>query len=93
VWLAEPGNAAQEQQIATAMRAARAAEYHQVIAEAAAAADEPDADRVRTVRRLRAELRRISRRDFFPPRERDTARSAVQALADSTTVTAEPKLA
>ncbi|HEY0636339.1 MAG TPA: hypothetical protein VGD67_01715, partial [Pseudonocardiaceae bacterium] len=31
-------------------------------------------------RRLRAELRRIERRDFFPPPERATARAAVGAL-------------
>jgi hypothetical protein len=31
---------------------------------------------------LRAYLRRISRRDFFRPPQRDTARIAVRALAD-----------
>ncbi|MGW0205278.1 hypothetical protein ACWDZ8_05435, partial [Streptomyces sp. NPDC003233] len=34
------------------------------------------------VRRLRAELRRIDRRDFFPPLERDRVHAAVRALAD-----------
>jgi hypothetical protein len=33
------------------------------------------------VRRLRAELRRIERRDFFPPPERAAARAAVEDLA------------
>ena len=32
------------------------------------------------LRRLREELRRISRRDFFPPPEREQARAAVEAL-------------
>jgi len=81
VWLATPGTAAQEREIAQAMRAARAAEYEVVIAEAADAAATGDAEQARAVRRLRAELRRIGRRDFFPPPQRDTARAAVQALA------------
>src|SRR3954470_19524705 len=34
VWIAEPGSAAQERDIAVAMRAARAAEYQAVITEA-----------------------------------------------------------
>ncbi len=76
VWLAEPGTSAQEREIAAEMRRARAAEYRTVIDEAAAAGD-----RERTVRRLRAELRRIQRRDFFPPPERDAARAAVESLA------------
>lgn len=33
------------------------------------------------MRRLRAELRRIGRRDFFPPPERDRAHAAVRTLA------------
>jgi hypothetical protein len=33
------------------------------------------------VRRLRDELRRIHRRDYFPPIERDHADAAVEALA------------
>jgi len=86
VWLASPSTSGQEQQIATAMRTARAAEYQTVIDEAVAARTSPDADRVRTVRRLRSELHRIGRRDFFPPRERDAARAAVQALADADTL-------
>lgn len=80
VWLSTPGTAAQEREIAAGMRAARAAEYQAVADEADAAASAGEAERVKTVRRLRAELRRISRRDFFPPPERDAARAAVQAL-------------
>ena len=78
VWLSAPASVTQERDLAAGMRAARAAEYQAVIAEAQAA---QPADRARVVRRLRAELRRIARRDFFPPAERDTARAAVQALA------------
>ena len=64
------------------MRAARAAGYRTVQHEAeAAAAGAGRSERVRVMRRLRAELRRISRRDFFPSPQRDTARIAVRALA------------
>jgi hypothetical protein len=81
VWLATPGSAAQERAIAELMRAARAAEYRAVIERAHAAADGGAVERGRVARRLRGELRRIARRDFFPPLERDAARAAVEALA------------
>lgn len=81
VWTATPAGEAQERELATAMRAARAAEYDAVTAEAAAALSAPEPERVRAVRRLRGELRRVERRDFFPPPEREAARAAVRALA------------
>lgn len=80
VWLAAPASSAQEHAVAETMRAARAAEYATVLTEAHAAAELADTERTRVVRRLRSELRRIGRRDFFPPLERDAARAAVQAL-------------
>jgi hypothetical protein len=86
VWLATPSTITQEQQIAATMQAARSAEYQAVIDEATAARGETDAERARALRRLRGELHRITRRDFFPPRERDTARAAVQALTSSEAV-------
>jgi hypothetical protein len=82
LWIAAPGSAAQERDVALAMRAARTEEYRAVIADAEAAAGADEAERVRAVRRLRAELHRIGRRDYFPPQERDAARAAVQALAE-----------
>ena len=85
VWLATPTSVGQERQLAAAMRAARVAEYEAVIAEATAAAASGGPDRTRVVRRLRGELHRIARRDFFPPPQRDAARAAVQALAETTT--------
>lgn len=81
VWLAQPATLAQERELATAMAAARREEYRTVIDQAAAAGTATDAERLRTVRRLRDELRRITRRDYFPPAERDSARQAVEALA------------
>ncbi|MET0414657.1 MAG: Chromate resistance protein ChrB [Actinoplanes sp.] len=84
VWLAAPGSAAQEREVATCMRAARAAEYEAVTAQADAVLAAGTEERIRTVRRLRGEWRRITRRDYFPPPERDAARVAIQALAAST---------
>ena len=81
VWLATPGSATQERVIAETMRAARAAEYRGVTDQARHAASGGDAERTRALRRLRDELRRIARRDFFPPAEREVARAAVDALA------------
>lgn len=81
VWLATPASAAQERTIAEAMRADRAAEYQAVTEQARTAARGGVGERMRAVRRLRGELRRIARRDFFPPPEREAARAAVAALA------------
>ena len=81
VWLAIPASAAQERAIAEGMRAARAAEYQAVTEQARDAANGGVAERTRALRRLRGELRRIARRDFFPPAERDAAHAAVDALA------------
>ena len=81
VWLARPATLAQERELAAAMAAARSAEYATVAAAAAAALDAGDAERAATLRRLRAELRRITRRDYFPPAAREQAHAAVEALA------------
>ncbi len=81
-WLAVSGSAAQERAVAASMRDARAAEYRAVTEQARTAGTWSAAARVRTLRRLRRELRRIARRDYFPPAGRDAARAAVDALAD-----------
>lgn len=86
VWLSVPSTVTQEREIAAGMRAARAAEYQAVIDEAATLTGAVQAERVRGVRRLREQLRRISRRDYFPPTQRDAARVAVRALAETTDV-------
>jgi ChrB-like protein len=83
VWLAQPATLTQERELAAGMAAARSEEYRAVIDHAATAASGSEPDRVRTIRRLRDELRRIHRRDYFPPVERDTARLAVETLARS----------
>lgn len=85
IWLAQPGTVATERELAAAMAAARAGEYAKVIAEASAVADADEKTQLARARRLRAELRRIRRRDYFPPPERDRATAAVEALAHPAT--------
>jgi hypothetical protein len=86
VWLATPTTAGHERALAETMQAARAREYEAVQAEAEAAARMPAGEQARVMRRLRGELRRITRRDFFPPPQRDTAVAAVRALSDGVAV-------
>ena len=79
-WLARPATVAQEHELAVGMAAARAEEYAALRAQAEAALGLPVEERDRTVSRLRDELRRIRRRDFFPPPERDDAGTALRQL-------------
>lgn len=80
IWLAQPASVAQERTLAEAMAEARAAEYADVRAQAEQARTADEATRRRTLRRLRAELRRIHRRDYFPPPARRAAQAALNAL-------------
>jgi hypothetical protein len=80
-WLATPTDRAQEQALVEDARAARTAEYRTVIAAAEMVATGTDTERGRALRRLRTQLRRINRRDFFAAPLRDEARAAVDSLA------------
>ena len=80
IWLADPASAAQERELAARMAGAVAAQYAEVIKEARAAGRSRAPAR-RTLLRLRRELGRIRRRDYFPPPEREEAHRAVEALA------------
>lgn len=82
VWMATPTSRSQEMALIEQMTAARAAEYTDLAEQAHAAAAAAAADGTRTVRRLRAQWRQITRRDYFPPAERDRARAALQQLSD-----------
>jgi hypothetical protein len=81
VWLARPGTLRQERELATAMAGARAAEYAEILTDATAALDADSTTRAAVLRRLRGQLRRVGRRDYFPPPQRDAAHAAVEALA------------
>jgi uncharacterized protein YdbL (DUF1318 family) len=82
VWLARPATAAQEHALAASMAAARAAEYVELAAATDAATGEAPAARGRGLQRLRRQWREITRRDFFPPPERERAAVALRVLAE-----------
>jgi hypothetical protein len=79
IWTATPAALAQEREIAAAMQAGIAEQYLNVINQARRA-ERAEGNR-RTLGRLRRELGRIERRDYFPPPERQRARVAVEELA------------
>lgn len=81
VWLARPTTRAQERELAQTMNAARTEEYQVIIDDAVAALDADESERVRALRRLRAESNRVRRRDYFRPPAREQARQALAALA------------
>ena len=84
IWLAEPATAGQERDLARRMATARAEEYATITAEARAlTGDASPRERRRLADKLRAELRRIDRRDYFPPPDRDVAQAAVRALHEA----------
>jgi hypothetical protein len=82
VWLARPAAVAQERALATAMSAARATEYLLLAEAADVARAAPERPTRRVLARLRRQWRDITRRDFFPPPERDLAAAALRALTD-----------
>lgn len=83
VWLGRPGSAAQERALATRMQAASAAEYRQLVDAAGEAAALDVGLRKRELARLRRELRRVRRRDYFAAPGRDAAARAIDAVAKS----------
>ncbi len=83
LWLGRPGSLAQERALAQRMQAAIGEEYRTVAENARAGLAMPAGQRKRTLGRLRRELRRIHRRDYFPADDRGVATAAVEALAAS----------
>lgn len=80
VWLARPTSAAQERTMAEVMAAARAIEYDDLAAAAAEALSSSGPEQARILRRLRKQWREITRRDFFPTDQRESAAAALRAL-------------
>ena len=96
VWIATPASRSQERALAAQMAQAVASEYEAVADEASAAGEQEPWLRRRTLARLRRELNRIRRRDFFPPAEREAAAAALRDLAaaiagDDALAAAEPE--
>lgn len=84
MWLSEPATAAEGRQLADAMTERIDAEYRSIAEAAQAARSSGAVERRRTLARLRRELRRVGARQYFPTREADAARKAVEALAKAT---------
>ena len=84
MWLSEPATAAEARQLADAMTERIDAEYRSIAEAAQAARSSGAVERRRTLARLRRELRRVAARQYFPTREADAARKAVEALAKAT---------
>jgi hypothetical protein len=83
VWLAEPGSLSQERAVTERMRAAISVEYRKLIETAQSALEAEPGRRRRSLSALRRRMRRIRRRDFFPPDERERAQAAIEELAQS----------
>lgn len=83
VWLARPGTLAQERELATVMAAARAVEYAGLAAAATTALSGVVSERGKAVGRLRRQWREVTRRDFFPPPEREVAAAVLRALGEA----------
>lgn len=81
VWSARPATKALEREVAEPMNTARAAEYAEIAERAHEARAAGDAERFQALRRLRAQMRRVERRDFFRPPQREHARQALRDLA------------
>jgi hypothetical protein len=88
-WVARLTSVRQERSLAQRMASAIGGEYEAVAAAAEAALADDPVVRRRTLARLRRELHRVGQRDYFPPKERERARRAVERLAEATT-TNEP---
>jgi hypothetical protein len=81
IWVASPAAFADEREVAAEMQRSIAEQYQEVIEQARES--DPSRRNRRTLARLRRELGRIERRDYFPPPEREEARAAVEAFADT----------
>ena len=92
VWLATPSSAAQERELAAGLAAARGEEYTALAAAAVAASGQTPAAAAAALRRLRTQWRAITRRDFFPPPQREQARIALQELAERVTAAADAEV-
>jgi len=89
VWLAQPTTRALERGVAEPMNEARAAEFRDIAEQARDALNMRTMERLQVLRRLRAQMRRVERRDFFRPPEREQARLVLRDLAQQPTTNAK----
>jgi hypothetical protein len=85
VWTAQPLDRATENRLVSEMRRARTEEYGQLEVRVRALADAlpslSAADGLRRLQALRAEVRKVQRRDYFPPPERARVTGVLRGLA------------
>lgn len=81
IWITTPTVRGFGRSLARRLADERAAEYREIIEHVEAGRTEEPRERVRALRRLRAEYRRIERRDHFPPPEKGAAQGALERLA------------
>lgn len=79
IWIATPTIRRFGRDLARELAEQRAEEYQELIERARKAGESPDR---RSVRSLQAQLRRIERRDHFPPPDRAEAREMIKRLED-----------
>lgn len=83
IWITTPTVRRFGHKLAASLSSDRAEEYQQLARQAEQLVSAKARERTRGLRRLRAEYRRIERRDHFPPPEREQARAAFDRLASS----------
>lgn len=86
VWLGQPASKPLERSIAETMAQERRQEYLALAQDARDADGLEEPARSRAAKRLRAQLRKINRRDYFPPPERALAAEAIKGLAPRDTL-------
>jgi hypothetical protein len=78
IWIGRPGSRKMEHALVETMRDEIGEEYRELIALAAESARAPSK---RAVGKLRRRLRKVKRRDYFPPPEREQAEVAIEVVA------------
>jgi hypothetical protein len=82
VWTGRPGSAAEQDALRSRLTVAAGAEYRELVVRAEAARELDPRARRRELAKLRRELQRVRRRDYFPPPEREHALHALRALGE-----------
>jgi hypothetical protein len=80
LWRGELLSVSDEDRLVAQLQEARAEEYRALVTQVEQASIDMKSIHHRAVHRLRRELRRIRRRDYFPPAEQELARAAIESL-------------
>jgi hypothetical protein len=83
LWITTPALKRFGRHLAEMLAGQRADEYREISRQAGNALEETSPERNRILRRLRAEYRRIERRDHFPPPEKGEAKRSIERLVVS----------